>query len=151
MKKLILISVICLIFIAGCTPIAPVDAHSLLGASDSELVSARGEGQISSYRMGDEEFIHQRKYDEEMFGLNAIVEYLYSDEQRVAQIVATFPEVNEDELVSAVSSNLGAEPVTLQKESDEYDFLARWEKDGVVWISRRIPNSALYVLIEKID
>ncbi len=149
MKKLILASVLCLIFLVGCTPIVPTEAHSLLGASDSELVSSRGEGQISTYRMGDEDIIHQRKYEEKMFGLDAVVEYLYSDEQRVVQIVATFPEVSEEELVNAVSSNLDTGPVTLQKESDEYDFLARWEKDGVTWISRRIPNSALYVLIEK--
>ena len=150
MKKKILASLIMfLILLAGCTSSPKVPTQELLGVSDEALVSARGEGDEVSYEIDGESVIQQRKYEEELFGMSAQVEYMFSDDEDVAQIVATFPGVDKEELVNAVSYHLDISPIIVQNESEELDFMARWEKDGISYTARRIPESSYYVMIEK--
>ena len=150
MKKKILASLIMfLILLAGCTSSPKVPAQELLGVSDEVLVSARGEGDEVSYEIDGESVIQQRKYEEELFGMSAQVEYMFSDDEDVAQIVATFPGVDKEELVNAVSYHLDISPIIVQNESEELDFMARWEKDGISYTARRIHESSYYVMIEK--
>ena len=149
MKKLLSALLSMLIVISGCAPKGATPAHLLLGAGDDELSQSRGEGQVSKYTAEGKEKIQMRRYAEEMFGMDATVEFMYSDEQKVSQIVATFGETDEEKLVNAVSYHLEQQPVAVQNESEEFDFSARWEKDGIIWTAGKIPASALYVMIEK--
>lgn len=125
-------------------------AAQLLGATDDELVAQRGEGEVQDYAYQGSRLIQQRKYQEELFGLSAQVEYLYSDDQHIQQIVGTFPDTDKEAVVEAITQFLG-EPKELQTESEELDFMARWEQDGIVYIVRRIPDSVAYVLMEKLN
>lgn len=148
-KKILASLIMVLFFAAGCTTSPKVPTQELLGVSDESLVSARGEGEAVSYEIRGESVTQQRKYDEELFGMSAQVEYMFSDDENVAQIVATFPGVDKEELINAVSYHLDTSPIIVQNESEEFDFMARWEKDGIFYIARRIPDSSYYVLIEK--
>lgn len=150
MNKKILSVLLALFIFAGCTVSPQVASEELLGASDERLVSARGEGDAVRYEIAGESVIQQRKYEEKLFGMSAQVEYMFSDDLTVAQIVATFPGVDKEDLVNAISYHLDISPIIVQNESEEFDFLARWEKDGIVYIARRIPSSDYYVLIEKL-
>ncbi len=150
MNKKILSVLLALFIFAGCTASRQVATEDLLGASDEMLVSARGEGDAVRYEIDGKSVIQQRKYEEELFGMSATVEYMFSDDLDVAQIVATFPGADEEELVNAVSYHLNISPIIVQNESEEFDFMARWEKDGIAYIARRIPDSSFYVLIEKL-
>ncbi len=150
-KKIFLLLLIVLLLAAGCASSSKVPTQELLGASDEALVSARGKGDAVSYEIDGESVIQQRKYEEELFGMSAQVEYMFSDDEDVAQIVATFPGVDKEELINAVSYHLDISPIIVQNESEELDFMARWEKDGISYICRRIPDSSYYVLIEKIN
>lgn len=150
MRRKILALVLMLVFaLSGCMAEKRVSAPELLGAGDEALVSARGEGSEVSYEIDGERKLQQRKYQEELFDMPAQVEYMFSDDEYVAQIVATFPGVDKNELINAVSYHLDISPVIVQNESEELDFMARWEKDGIAYVARRIPDASYYVLIEK--
>jgi len=137
------------LFICGCADNPSRESVEYLGASDGELIADRGEGEATSYGVDGNQIIQQRKYKEKLFGLDAQVEYLFSDNGFVNQIVAIFPNVSEQQLIEAASETLG-ESVALQKESDELDFMARWEAKGIAYVCRRIPNADLYILMEKL-
>ena len=156
MKKLHLIAIaaMCILLAAAC---GARDAQSTmapemqLGRSDAELAAACGEGAVTDYEHEGERFVISRRYEDEVvLGLKASVEYMLSDAQVVAQAIALFTDADRDAVVSAMKKNLG--PITtLQEESEELDFMAECEKDGVRYIARRIPDGGYYLMFERIS
>ena len=118
-----------------------------LGLTDAQLVEKKGEGQVSRYDFEGKSYVAQRKYEEKVFGMDAQVEYMFSDDQQVYQIVASFLQNERDSVENALMEALG-EPTERQEESDELDYKLVWNNDGVAYTIRQAPDAFLYLIVE---
>ena len=142
------VAILLLLTLFACSARNSVDVSSMLGANDQKLVQEKGDGEKTSYTFNGNDKVMQRSYDEICFGLESNVEYFYSDEQYVSQIVVTFKSADEKEVISAISNEL-SKPYKNQEETPDFEMSVCWIKSGCEYELKRVPSGPIYLLIQE--
>ncbi|NLG53646.1 MAG: hypothetical protein GX541_06680 [Clostridiales bacterium] len=147
-KLLIMCFFVSVCLLTACYPRGQVNESIAycLEKSDSEITKQKGDGTAQTYLRDGNTYVISRCYNEEIFGLPCKTEYIYSDDQKVSQVVTEFIETNRDVIMSAAVNVLG-EPSELQPETAETQFKAVWQKDSFSYTLIQQPATPIYMII----
>ena len=103
----------------------------MVGIPDSKLVEIKGEGTVELNDNVARQIIAAREYEGTMFGLDATLTFLLSDDGRVCRITGEFGAAEAEQVVETIEAVLG-QPADIEKD-EAIDYTAIWNKDGITY------------------
>lgn len=124
------------------------EVSDFLGATDKELTDKKGDGIATSYVHNNQQMIAQRKYEQKVFDMDAVVEYFYSDDGKISEAVAVFDGIDKIEITKNVTAALG-EPSQRQEQTNETQFCYIWVHEGISYTLLSPPSTPPALIIQK--